>query len=267
MPDPPSLHDLPVDLAMMLAGGQWHLMTIGSSGEPVYQITLPSSEVLYLKTAKAPFAGFLELEHERLLWLRGKLPVPEVRYFLGVAPAHDIYLLTSAVPGLMTHELALRNDIATLVRSLADALRQVHNVPIDECPFDMRLDFRLKGATYRTEMGLVDEDDFDEVRRGRTASELLAELLALRPKDEDLAFTHGDFSLPNILFTPDLRQVGFVDWARGGIADRYQDIALACRSLAYNIGPEWIPLLLDAYGFGTGDAAKLHYYQLLDEFF
>ncbi|HLX56069.1 MAG TPA: phosphotransferase, partial [Ktedonobacteraceae bacterium] len=59
----------------------------------------------------------------------------------------------------------------------------------------------------------------------------------------------------------------FIDWGRAGIADRYQDLALAARSLAYNFGPGWESLLWEAYGLQTVDAAKIAFYRLLDEFF
>jgi len=33
---------------------------------------------------------------------------------------------------------------------------------------------------------------------------------------------------------------GFVDCANAGIADRYQDLALCARSVANNLGDEWV---------------------------
>jgi aminoglycoside phosphotransferase len=63
------------------------------------------------------------------------------------------------------------------------------------------------------------------------------------------------------------RVSGFVDWSRAGVADRYQDLALAARSLASNFGPGYEPLLWEAYGLDRSDTAKVAYYQLLDEFF
>ncbi len=51
------------------------------------------------------------------------------------------------------------------------------------------------------------------------------------------------------------------------MADRYQDLALAARSIAYNFGAEWIKPFLDAYGLTEIDPAKIAFYKLLDEFF
>ena len=51
------------------------------------------------------------------------------------------------------------------------------------------------------------------------------------------------------------------------LADRYQDLALAARSLIRNFGPGWEPLFWEAYSLQTVDAAKIAFCQLLDEFF
>jgi aminoglycoside phosphotransferase len=144
----------------------------------------------------------------------------------------------------------------------------VHNVDIDDCPFDQRLEGQIELVEQRTYAGLVDEDNFDKERRGRRAIDLLEELKRARPASEDLVFTHGDFCLPNVIINLQQTEIsGLIDWGRGGIADRYQDIALAARSLAYNFSPQWIPLLFEEYGLTEPDQEKLRYYQLLDEFF
>ncbi|HVZ16245.1 MAG TPA: phosphotransferase, partial [Terriglobales bacterium] len=110
--------------------------------------------------------------------------------------------------------------------------------------------------------------DFDEERQGRTPRSAFGDLLATRPADEDLVFTHGDYCTPNVLIDPERMTLnGFIDWGRAGVADRYQDLALAARSTAYNFGSEWIPLFFEAYGLREVDTAKVEFYKLLDEFF
>jgi len=55
---------------------------------------------------------------------------------------------------------------------------------------------------------------------------------------------------------------------RGGVADRYQDIALAVRSIRHNLKSEkFVELFLDAYGLKNVDFSKIDYYILLDELF
>jgi aminoglycoside 3'-phosphotransferase II len=59
----------------------------------------------------------------------------------------------------------------------------------------------------------------------------------------------------------------FIDVGRLGVADRYQDLAIATRDLADAWGPRYAAQLLHDYGVGTGDLDKLRFYRLLDEFF
>ena len=63
------------------------------------------------------------------------------------------------------------------------------------------------------------------------------------------------------------RVSGFVDCGRAGIADPYQDLALCARSIAFNVGAEWVPVLFAKYGIERIDEVRVSWYQLLDEFF
>lgn len=125
---------------------------------------------------------------------------------------------------------------------------------------------QVKEAADRTAKGLVDENEIDDIGQGRTAQDLLAELFRTKPATEDLVFTHGDYCLPNVIIHRGSIS-GFVDWGRAGIADRYQDLALAVRSLTYNFGAEWMPLLFREYGIERPDRDKVEFYMLMDEFF
>jgi aminoglycoside phosphotransferase len=117
----------------------------------------------------------------------------------------------------------------------------------------------------------VRDDNFDAARQGRSAQDLYAELAAIPAASEERVFTHGDYCLPNVLLVSDgaggFRVSGFVDCGNAGIADRYQDLALCARSVAGNLGPEWVSALFARYGLEHADETKLGYYQLLDEFF
>ena len=53
-----------------------------------------------------------------------------------------------------------------------------------------------------------------------------------------------------------------------GLADRYQDLALATWSLGYNFpDTDYAPLFLKSYGIDPIDAEKLSYYKMLDQLF
>jgi aminoglycoside phosphotransferase len=174
----------------------------------------------------------------------------------------------SAVPGVDAATLAENEALntAALVRLLAIGLRQIHAVPVADCPFDHRLAHELAQAKLRTERGLVDEEDFDIERQGRAATSLLEELLATAPTAEDLVLTHGDYCLPNIM-VKDQQISGFIDLGLAGVGDRYRDLALVRRSLIRNCGIEWVQPFFEAYGLPQPDEDKLAFYQLLDEFY
>jgi aminoglycoside 3'-phosphotransferase-2 len=112
----------------------------------------------------------------------------------------------------------------------------------------------------------VDETDFDDRRVGRSAAELFTLLESMPPPEADVVVTHGDACLPNIMATAD-GFGGYVDCGRLGVADRYQDLALAARSIAFNLGEQWVVPFFQAYGVPTPDEGKRTYYELLDEFF
>ena len=260
------LHDLPTDIQRLCAGSIWQEITVGCSDDQVFRIVVNQNQTYYLKVATHPLEQELIAEQQRLIWLQDRLPVPTVLAF-----SHDdekTYLLISAIAGLMSFDDHFNHHVSTIVRLLAEGLRLIHNIDVHDCPFDARLTHKLALAEQRTSAGLVDEADFDDERKGMHAGELLKQLVKSQPTTEDIVFTHGDYCLPNVLIDPvHLRLSGFIDWGRAGIADRYQDLALAARSIVHNFGEQWVSLFWEIYGLETVDPAKIAFYQLLDEFF
>ncbi|EEQ96518.1 Aminoglycoside 3'-phosphotransferase [Brucella intermedia LMG 3301] len=102
--------------------------------------------------------------------------------------------------------------------------------------------------------------------KGGTPQGVFEELLRLKPQSEDIVVTHGDACLPNFIADKDAF-TGFIDCGRLGLADRHQDLALACWSIRYNLGEEWVAPFLATYGGPAIEEAKISYYRLLDEFF
>lgn len=258
------IHHLPVELANKLSGRTWNRINVGCSAAQVFRLDNPNNSSLYLKVNLDRTENQLRAEATRLEWLRNKLPVSHVHFFSEDDAGE--FLLMSEVPGRDASEWCHQANPVQLVSVLAAGLRLIHSVSVDNCPFDQTLRTQLAAAQIRVARGLVDEEDFDPERLGATAHQLFEVLLQTRPASEDVVFTHGDYCLPNIIVNQN-KVSGFVDWGRAGAADRYQDLALAARSLTDNVGAEWVPLLLREYGIETPDNAKLEFYQLLDEFF
>ncbi len=82
----------------------------------------------FLKIGKA-----LEKEYERLKWLQGKLPVPQVVGFIRIDKKDA--LLMSAVEGKNLATLAKKWSPEKIVDKLVIALQQFHAVDAKNCPF------------------------------------------------------------------------------------------------------------------------------------
>ena len=96
--------------------------------------------------------------------------------------------------------------------------------------------------------------------------ELYSKLLATKPNVNELVFTHGDFCFDNLIF--DKKSLtGIIDIGRGGIADKYHDLAIAIRSVREYFSEEMVSLFLRLYGLDKLNVQKIEFYTLLDEFF
>jgi aminoglycoside phosphotransferase len=240
----------------------------GWSGAEVYHFP---DLAAYLKIAPAESLSNLKREAEVLGWLAGKLSVPQVLEF-GEADGKHLLLL-SEIEGVPASEYAatIRGDnklTLELVEKAARAMRAMHDLSREGCHLPQDLEVKLATAQENIRRGFVDESDFDNHNQGRTAENIYDELIEKKQGTEDFAFTHGDLCLPNFMIL-DGEITGFIDLDRGGIADRYQDIALFLRSFALNIE---VPIdiresFCRAYGIESLDEEKLSYYRLLDELF
>lgn len=255
--------ELPSSLVKLTNGFSWEPITIGHSAAMTYLLK-GSHTNQYLKVQSRNSVEQLFAEKEKLAWLAGKLPVPHVLFY-GKDEAKE-YLLMSEIKGVNASDQTHRDELPSMLESLGSGLKAIHQVPVDDCPFDQRLIVKIEEAKNRVEQKLVDEDDFDEVRRGKNARELFEELISKRPLHEELVFTHGDYCLPNVI-VENKRVSGFIDWGRAGVADKYQDLALAIRSISSNFGNQNVPFFLAGYGIQDLDESKVEFYQLMDEFF
>jgi aminoglycoside 3'-phosphotransferase-1 len=155
-------------------------------------------------------------------------------------------------------------DYAT-VDAIAVFLRQLHAIPVSTCPFTSDHAYRLASARARIDAGLVDENDFDEEREGWTAEQVWQAAQLLLPLAPDPVVTHGDFSLDN-LFICNGEVAGCIDTGRVGIADRYQDLAIAWNCLG-EFGDALQERFLTQYGLPGRNQGKLQFHLLLDELF
>lgn len=235
----------------------------------VYRIKKPDKTVCYLKTKEIK-SGY-ELVNEVIVydWLDGKVKSPKVFYY--DATAEIEYMLYSEVEG---NTASSRNIIRNIIKNpdffikiIARALKQLHSININGCDINKSLDIKLKKAKRRIDENLVEDWTFQAENKNKSPQQIYKELLQLKPKEEDLVFTHGNFYLSNIIIGQD-NSVGFVDMGKGGVSDKYQDIALFIKDIRNKIdtnNEDFIKVFFDEYGIDKPDIDKIKYYILLNE--
>ena len=261
MPSPKTVQISRPQRLASLSDRTWTQVTVGKSAAQVWRIA-GKGEVLFAKTAPADGPNPLPAEVARLTWLGTVgVPAPVVQDFFETAGQH--WVLMSAVPGTDLTHLVERPE--QVIAALAKALRTLHAIDPATCPFDLTLHAKLQAARDNVDAGWVDETDFDTGQVGWTAQAVLDWVVAHPPETQDLVVAHGDACLPNFLAL-DGKFSGMIDVGRLGIADRWQDLALACRSIGFNCGAAAVAPFLAAYGAGW-DQERHDYYNALDNLF
>jgi aminoglycoside 3'-phosphotransferase-2 len=236
----------------------------GKSGAQV--LRLDGAAPAILKAVPATDDGAvasLAREAQAMTWLAGRARTPRT-YWSGELKGWRV-LLTERLPGRSASHLPAAEAEGALAR-VAGALAALHAKPLADCPFDQRLSTKLAAAHTRLDAGLITPEDFDGRNRGQDPKAMFRRLEARIPLSEDLVLTHGDASLPNFI-VPSEGQVGLVDLALFGVADRWHDLALFLRSSARNFPQvDAVAILKASYPLARIDQRRREFYRLLDEF-
>lgn len=249
---------IPQELQKFIEGYQWSKVTIGESPDSVFRLTRKGKRTFYLKTGAISHDRRVLEERDVLTWLKTRLPVPNVVCF--VSDSENDFLLTEAMPGSDACSVPYESP-SELVRLLARGLLKIHNIPISDYPLNRSLASEILRARSYLSNGYSPNINLG----GKSPMEAFDALLKSLPSSEDVVFTHGDYSMPNVIISRG-RISGFVDWGRAGIADRYRDISLALRSIHRNLGPGLDYVFLNEYGIDDPDLKKIEFYKLIDEF-
>lgn len=237
-------------------------INIGCSDSSVYKInTYNEEKTMYLKIASE---SYLTTEYKALKWLENKLMVPKVIFYECYNSKE--YLLTESLNGkMLCDDFYLKNPDAG-IEVLAEAFKKIYNVDIANCPVNVGLDYKLDKVKKNVEEKLLNEDDVSlEYLNKYDGVEGILSYLLNNKFEEDLCFSHGDTSLPNI-FAEGNKFIGFIDVGECGIADKWFDLAICEKSIKRNFGDKYIDLFYKKINV-IPDRKKIDYYILLMELY
>ena len=257
--------ELPPNIKQLIDGYSIEIGPSGLSGAGLYKLK-KENNTLFLKIVNINnrFIGELEVECNALKWLNGKVPVPRVICFEKTENKH--YLLMTSVEGETLQELYERDiSVEEMIKIYAESLKYIHSIDIQGCPIDSKDDFMLSKVRNNLELGITLENMEDEYKN-LSKWQLYDKLISLKPKKSEYVFIHGDYCLDNIIIKNN-KINGFIDIGRGGVGDKYRDIALAVRNICGDFGEQWISLFFQVYGINDPDWSKIEFYVILDEFF
>ena len=263
------LNRLPKKISDRVEGLTWRLDKIGMSNST---ILLYANMVLKIEKVSRTSVN----EKMLLEWLDGKLPVPEI--IEHIIQDEYSFLLMSGMSGEMACSNESMHGLERTVRALASGLKMLWQIDISNCPCSDVVSQKLMQVQENIGNNILDIGDFAPEVLGSFEFEDISHLYNYldqnRPKC-DMVFSHGDFCLPNV-FVSGSEITGVIDWGNGGIADRWQDIALCVNSLRRNCmeyglhGEEeyqrYERLLFSEIDIEPCEE-KMSYYILLDELF
>lgn len=210
-------------------------LKLGRSDTKVFKTKLKSNhQEVILKIQYTENKNNLKEEYERLKWIDGKLNTPKAYYYN--EKDNIKYLIMEYKKGTPSFKF---DDIGY---QLGKALKQIHQVNIENCPFNKYSPEQLLSNFLDKLDSIYPEiqDNYkDETKE--TVIEFMKENI---PTDKVL--THGDYSMPNILINDG--EISFIDLGELGISTKYLDIYYLMKSLKINKKEEIFEEFLKGYG-------------------
>ena len=237
---------------------------LGRLGNHIFRVAVKYMGPAYLKTGRGIAGQDLLQECQRLEWIGIRLPVPQV---ICCEEKDGIsYVLISELQGQPSHQVLEEVSVPVAIERLAEALKSIHSMPVENCPFDQVVENDLEESARRVGLPGLDVDAF-VADTGVQPEELLARLTEQASKMESKpVFTHGDFCFPNLLLNG-TETSGIVDWGIAGVSDINRDFMSIELTVKRNCGAEWIPAFYEAYGPNNADPERIRFFWLLDRFF
>jgi kanamycin kinase/aminoglycoside 3'-phosphotransferase-2 len=240
-------------------------MTGGATNSELFTITAGNLNNFVLKRQVSNKQNIsLKDDYQNYLWLEGKVPVPKIIFYEQIEDFE--YLCLSKLQGETLEYYFDKIEATKIIKLYASSLKILHSLKIDKEALVQHLDTKILKAKFNLENDLVDFSELQPENQTSNPNELFAKLVSKKPSNFELVFTHGDYCFDNIIFDNNTLS-GFIDIGNGGVADKYQDIALAIRNIKDNFSLEMVDMFYEEYGLDNPDKAKIEFYTLLDEFF
>lgn len=242
-------YELCEEISNFIKDAKLEEISIGCSDSQVFKIE-KEDKVYFFKIAKL---GLLTSEYNALNWLNGKLLVPKI--ILYTVNNEIEYLITEKIPGEMVCSDNIVNDYKIGLKVIAEAFNNIYDVDIKNCPFNVSLDYKLNLVKSNVEKGLINYDELSDNTKSKFKNRF----------EEELCFSHGDTSLPNI-FCDNGKFSGFIDVGECGIADKWFDLAICQKSIKRNYGVNAINEFYNELNI-IPDYDKINYYLLMMELY
>ena len=237
----------------------WKEITIGCSNTQVFEIS-KGGEVVFLKIGEN---GALTQEYESLKLLNGYLSIPKVVKYINDGEFE--YLLTEKMPGEMScDDIHLENEDQTL-EVLVFAIKQIQNVKLDDNLKENLNVYKIEDELL-TIKEKIDKKEITNLpnktvfNKFTNLNEVYKYLVENKPTDQ-LVFSHGDVSMPNV-FINNGKLAGFIDIGNVGIRQKWYDIADAYVSVRRNFESQEVADKFLAK-LGINDKSAVEYYEML----
>jgi streptomycin 3"-kinase len=207
--------------------GEWEPVAGGESGA---WVVYDRGQQRYAKIVSSERVAELAAERARGVWIN-QTAIPSAPVLDWRETDAGACLVTQAVLGVPASEL----DVSALQQawpSVVVAVRALHDLAIDRCPFDRTLAQMMPLAHAGVAEGWVVVGFLPLAVQRTPPTQILEQIeveLSVRLAQErtQLVVCHGDLCLPNIVVDPATGQVkALIDLGRLGTADPYGDIAL-----------------------------------------
>lgn len=210
-------------------------LKLGRSDTKVFKTKLKSNyQEVILKIQYTENKNNLKEEYERLKWIEGKLNTPKAYYYN--EKDNIKYLIMEYKKGAPSFKF---NDIGY---QLGKALKEIHQVNIENCPFNKYSPEQLL-SNFLAKLDSIYPEIQDNYK-DETKETVIEFMKENTPTDKVL--THGDYSMPNILINNG--EISFIDLGELGISTKYLDIYYLMKSLKINKKEEIFEEFLKGYG-------------------